>query len=127
LLDEYDFTFYFDLGDVDYGLPFSWDYDEETAAYTGLFGAVGAGNVAVWLDLSGVIEPEGGVETYQVQAVSYLVRVVIGKDMYEAEGLLDMQLEKIDGDWGITKWWDRASFLLLGITETSWGAIKAEF
>ncbi len=127
LLDEENFTFYFDPQDVDYGLPFSWGYVEEAAAYTGLFDTVGAGNISVWLDLSGVTEPEGGAETYQVQAISYLVRVVIGKDMYEAEGRLDMQLEKIDGDWVITKWWDRASFLLLGITETSWGAIKAEF
>ncbi len=126
LLDE-DFTFYFDSGDVDHGLPPFWGYVDEAAAYTGLFDTVGAGNISVWLDLSGVTEPEGGAETYQVQEISYLVRVIIGKDMYKAEGFLDMQLEKIDGDWVITKWWDRASFLLLGITETTWGAIKADF
>ncbi len=129
LLDEDTFTFFFDPSDVGHGLPFSWDYDEETAAYTGLFDAVGAEKVDVQLDFSEVTEPEEGSDTYKVEEIPYEVRVHVEEEdvIYIARGNLDMQLEKIGGVWVITDWWDRVSWRLPGVEETTWGAIKAHF
>jgi len=128
LLDD-DFTFYFDPRDVqDHGLPESWDYEAEITAYTNLFDAIGPENVDVQLDLSGITEPEEGAETYLVEDVPYEVYVYIEAESFdiEARGDLDMQLEKTDGQWVVTDWWDKVSSLLL-VEDTSWGAIKAEF
>ncbi|HDR06323.1 MAG TPA: hypothetical protein ENN88_01690, partial [Candidatus Coatesbacteria bacterium] len=66
-----DFTFYFDPMDVDYGLPESWGYEEEIAAFASLFDAVGAENVIVQLYLDGVTEPEERVDTYKVEEILY--------------------------------------------------------
>ncbi len=129
LLDEDTFTFYFDPWDIqDHGLPESWDYEAEITAFTNLFDAIGAENVDVQLDFSSVSEPEEGTDTYKVEGIPYIVRVQVEEEdiIYRAQAFLDLQLEKIDGDWVITDWWDRVTYLLLA-DETTWGAIKAAF
>ena len=124
LLDEDTFIFYF--AEEDY----SWAYDDEITAVTNLFDAVGPENVDVQLDLSEVTEPGEGVDTYKVEGVPYEVHVYVDEEFggitYIARGDLDMELEKTENGWVITKWWDNASSRLLGC-ETSWGAIKASF
>jgi hypothetical protein len=132
LLDEEDFTFYFDPEDTggEHDIPTTWGYGEEIQAYTNLFGAVGEENVDVELDLSEVTEPEEGAATCLIEEVPYEVRVHVEEGEYEmtyiASAYLDVQLEKIADLWIITDWWDRVSWRLLGC-ETSWGAIKACF
>jgi hypothetical protein len=126
-----DFTFYFDPWDVGGDIPFSWGFDEEITAFNNLFGAVGAENVDVTLDLEGITEPEEGAVTYKVEGIPYEVHVYDEAAepepiMYLAEGLLDMEFKKVDGEWVITKWWDKAPYRLLAM-ETSWGLIKAAF
>jgi hypothetical protein len=129
LLDD-NFTFYFDPGDVDYGLPESWGYVAEMEAYENLFDAVGAENVDVTLDLSGVTEPGDGTDTCLVEEVPYQVYVIVSYGEYDvtyiARGNLDMGLTRADGGWIITKWWDWDTDGLLG-EHTTWGAIKAAF
>ena len=125
LLDE-DFTFHFDPADAeDDDIPDEWYYDDEVGAYTDIFAALGEGNVAAWLDLSGVSEPGGDEDTCTVNGVPYLVLFIQGNDSYRAEAHLDMTLAKSGGQWFITEWWDRVSWRLPGIWETTWGAVKA--
>ncbi len=127
LLDEENFTFYFDPRDVDYGLPFSWGYEDEIEAYTNIFDAVGAENVDVQLDLDGVAEPEGDVETYSVIDILYEIDVYVEEESvtYKGSGQLNMKLVKTGSQWVITLWWDIGGYRLPGVEETSWGAIKA--
>ncbi|HUT97880.1 MAG TPA: hypothetical protein VM054_02235 [bacterium] len=129
LLDEDEFTFYFDPQDVGGGhdIPPSWGYTEEITAVTNLFNAVGAENVDVQLDLSEVTEPEEGVETYKVENIEYEVRVHVEEEdiIYPANAYLDMEFTKVDGRWVITEWWDKANMRLPGIEECTWGEIKA--
>ncbi|MCX7020874.1 MAG: hypothetical protein NTW26_01110 [bacterium] len=132
LLDE-GFTFYFDPQDVggDSDIPPSWGYTMEIMAVTNLFNAVGAENVDVDLDLSEVTEPEEGVNTYMVRDVPYEVCVYVEDEFdsitYIARGNLDLELKKVDDEWVIINWWDKASLRLPGVEETTWGAIKACF
>ncbi len=130
LLDEDTFTFFFATEDTGDDIPVSWGYTEEIMAVTNLFDAVGAENVDVALDLSEVEEPEGDADTYQVNGIPYDVRLYDENadpcpTMYRAVGRLDMELKWKDGEWVITVWWDKASSLLAGVCETSWGALKA--
>ncbi|MCX7020873.1 MAG: hypothetical protein NTW26_01105 [bacterium] len=126
-----DFTFYFDPRDVGYhDIPESWGLVDEMTAYNNLFDAVGAENVQVQLDLDGVTEPEEGAETYKVENIEYDVLVFDENAdpepiMYLATGLLDMELMKVDGEWVIINWWDKASLRLPGVEECTWGEIKA--
>lgn len=123
LLDEDTFTFYFDPEDVDYGLPFSWGYEDEIEAYTNLFDAIGAENIDVQLNLDEVTEPEEGTNTCLVVDVPYAVSLKVEDSTYQAFGNLDMQLEKTGGQWYITDWWDFAPSLLSGLP-TTWGMLK---
>lgn len=130
LLDEDDFTFYFDPSDVGGGggdIPISWGFDEEITAYTNLFDAVGDGNIDVELDFSDVTEPADGVDIYKVEEIPYSLRVVTEELILLGEAHLDIQLEKMDGEWFITDWWDRISWRLPCGEECSWGAIKAYY
>jgi len=123
-----DFTFYFDPWDVGGDIPFSWGFDEEITAFNNLFDAVGAENVDVELDLEGVTEPEEGAVTYTVENIPYTLHVTVPDDdiIYLAQAHLNMELTMVDDEWVITEWWDRVSWRLLG-SETTWGAIKANF
>jgi hypothetical protein len=132
LLDEDTFIFYFDDEDTGGGIPPSWGYNDEIDAVTNLFNALGAENVDVELDLDDVAEPEGDVDTYTVTDIPYDVSVYDDNadpepTTYLASGRLDMELEYADGEWVITKWWDKVGSLLAGGCETTWGALKAEF
>lgn len=132
LLDEDTFTFFFYVEDTGDDIPISWDYTMEIMAVSKLFDEAGAENVDVALDLSEVEEPEGDVDTYTVTEIPYDVRLYDEKadpcpTMYRAVGHLDMELTWVDGEWIITKWWDNATSRLAGISNCTWGAIKAGF
>ncbi len=130
LLDEESFTFYYDPWDVeDHDLPISWGYEEEIEVYTNIFDAVGDENVDVQLDLDGVAEPEGDVETYSVQNVPYEIDVYVEEEgvTYTGRGYFNMQLDKTGGQWVITIWWEVGGYRLPGVEDTSWGAIKVMY
>ncbi|MCK4594297.1 hypothetical protein KAU45_07330 [bacterium] len=127
LLDEDDFTFYFDPADVGGDIPVSWGFEEEITAFTNLFDVVGPENVDVELDFSDVTEPKEGTDTYLIEEIPYFVQVQVDDMTFPAEADLDMQFAKIDGEWLITDWWDRFSWRLLCGVECSWGGIKAYF
>jgi hypothetical protein len=129
LLDEKNFTFYFDPRDVqDRGVPPSWGYDDEIETYSNLFDEVGTSNVDVCLDFSDVNEPEEGTENYKVEGIEYRVLLYNPDDgfTYLAQAFLDLELAKVDGEWIVTDWWDKATYRLL-VEETTWGMIKYMF
>lgn len=121
-----EFIFYFDPNDVDQGLPPSWDLQDELAAAELLFGYVGADSIELTLTLpDGFNEPDG--DTGVVNGAAYEIRVTVpdGDYIYVAQGNCNFGLERSDGEWRFTTWYDLVSYRLLSGVETSWGAIKA--
>jgi len=126
LLDEDDFTFYFDPWDVAYGyVPEKWGYEEEIQAVTNLFDVVGAENVDVELNLEGVAEPWEGADTYKVFYIPYAVHVHWGEEWgditYATGNIHSMEFTLTEEGWVISEWRDEG---LPGSYECTWGMVK---
>ncbi|MBD3371848.1 MAG: hypothetical protein GF403_03935 [Candidatus Coatesbacteria bacterium] len=121
-----EFIFYFDPQDVDHGLPPSWGLQDELDAAGNIFDIVGANNIELTLTMpDGFDEPED--DTCTVNGVAYEIRVTHPDDdiIYAAQGMCNFSLDRSDGEWRFTTWYDLVGYRLLGGMSTSWGQIKA--
>ncbi len=121
-----EFIFYFDPSDVDQGLTPCWDLQDELAAAELLFDNVGANSIELTLTLpDGFEEPDG--DTGAVNGAAYYIQVAVPDYdlIYVAQGNCNFGLERADGEWRFTTWYDLVGYRLLGGVYTSWGRIKA--
>jgi len=118
LLDEDNFVFYFDPGDVggDLDIPVSWTYDLEVDATQNLFYAVGAPNITLELTIDEDDEPGPYDIMFRLDDVAYELHVYVPEDdmNYIANAHANFELSKFEDDdglmrWWLTKWWDKVT------------------
>lgn len=120
-----EFIFYFDPQDADQGLPPCWDLQDELDAAGNIFDNVGDNNIELTLTMpDGFEEPEG--DTCTVDGVAYDIRVTVPDDdiIIVAQGMCSFSLDRSDGEWRFTTWYDLVGYRLLGGEEATWGEIK---
>ncbi len=134
LLNENDFTFYFEGYDPDDPLSATYNYVEDIDSTRNLFDHHDAGvlDIDLTLTIPEFDEPAVGTDTFTVEEVPYDLYVTVPADniIYYASHTCKFEFTRVDGKWLITKWWDVVSGYITGGSdeqsmECTWGSIKA--